>query len=127
MSEAGRFLVNSQSSNIMAKTEKPKAKFLTFKIVPKVIKQPRTGIKPVTVSGTIRTTSSKQVVDITLTPPKGKKVKAKAYYAKTPRHNIRKFEWKYGVSKNKDAGRYHVRAVLRENRKQVRSDTFRVK
>ena len=112
---------------MMAKPKKPKAKFLTFKIIPKVIKQPRTGIKPVTMSGTIRTTSSKQVVDITLTPPKGKKVKAKAYYAKTPRHNIRKFGWKYGVSKNKDAGRYHVRAVLRENRKQVRAETFRVK
>ena len=111
----------------MTKPKKPKAKFLTFKIVPKVIKQPRTRIKPVTVSGTVRTTSRKQIVNITLTPPKGKKIKTKAWYAKTARHNIVKFQWKYGVSKNKDVGRYHVRVVLHENNKQVRSDTFRVK
>lgn len=110
----------------MAKPKKPKAKFLTFKISPKIRKQPRSTTKPVTVSGTIRTTSRKQVVNITLTPPKGKKIKTKAWYAKTARHNIVKFQWKYGVSKNKDTGTYHVRAVLRENIKQARSGTFRV-
>ena len=112
----------------MAKPKKTKAKFLTFKIVPKAIKQPRTGIiKPVTVSGTIRTTSKKQFVEITLTPPKGKKLKTKTWYAKTSIANTVKFEWKYGISKNKDIGKYHVKAVLNENKKQVRAGTFTVK
>ncbi|MCH7648561.1 MAG: hypothetical protein IIA83_08145 [Thaumarchaeota archaeon] len=111
----------------MAKPPKPKAKFLTFKISPKVIKQPRTGIKAVTTSGSIRTTSNKQYVDITLTPPKDKKVKSKARYLTGGRTNVVTFQWKYGVSKNKDVGTYKVRAQLVENRKQVRSDTFRVK
>jgi len=108
----------------MAKPKKTKAKFLTFKIVPKAIKQPKIGIKPVTVSGTIRTTSKKQFVEITLTPPKGKKLKTKTGYAKTSRAKTVKFEWKYGISKNKDIGRYHGRAVVRENKKQVRAGTF---
>jgi len=111
----------------MAKTEKLKAKFLTFKILPKVIKIPNSGIKPVTASGTIRTTSNKQVVDITLIPLKGKIVKAKARYAKTPKANIIKFQWKYGINKDSKVGTHKVRAVLRENKKQIRSDTFRVK
>lgn len=111
----------------MAKTEKLKAKFLTFKIIPKVIKIPNSGIKPITVSGTIRTTSNKQVVEITLTSLKGKIVKSKANYAKTPKGDIIKFEWKYGINRNSELGTYKLRAVLRENKKQVRSDTFRVK
>jgi len=111
----------------MTKPKKTKAKYLTFNISPKVIKRPRTGIKPVNVQGTIRTTATKNVVDITLTRPKGKKVKAKSWYAKTARYNIVKFQWKYGVGVNKNLGTYKVRAVLHENKKQVRAGTFRVK
>lgn len=110
----------------MAKTEKPTPKFLSFYITPKVVKAPRSGIAPVKVHGTVETTSSKQYVDITLTPPKGKVVKSKAWYAETARHNIVKFEWKYGVDRDKETGTYNVRAVLGENKNQVRVGTFRV-
>ena len=62
-----------------------------------------------------------------MTPLKGKIVKAKARYAKTPKANIVKFEWKYGINKDSKVGTYKVRVLLRENKKQIRAGTFRVK
>ena len=56
----------------------------------------------------------------------GKDKKAATPYAKTSRNNVVKFEWKYGVDKDKEVGTYEVRAVLRENKKQIRVGTFRV-
>ncbi|MGI0011354.1 MAG: hypothetical protein ACREAE_08135, partial [Nitrosopumilaceae archaeon] len=108
-------------------TRKTEPKFLTFDIAPKVVETPRTGINDVKVYGTIETTSDNQVVDITLTTPKGKEEKSIARYAETETYNVVKFERKYGIDKNKDQGTYIVRAVLRENESQVRSGTFEVR
>lgn len=109
----------------MTQTERPTPKFLSFDIKPKVVKIPRSGITPVTVYGTIETTS-KNNVNITLTSSKGKVEKSIAPYAKTSTHNVAKFEWKYGIDKDKEVGTYNVRAVLVENTKQIRVGTFRV-
>lgn len=110
----------------MVKIEKPTPKFLSFNITPKNVKIPRSGITPVKVHGTVESTSSKQYVDIILTPPKGKIVKSKTSYAETARHNVVKFEWPYGINRDGETGTYNVRAVLRENKNQVRIGTFRV-
>lgn len=110
----------------MAKTKKPKPKFLTFKVIPKVVKRPRAERKIVQVRGTVKTTSNKQVVDITLIPPKGKILRSTARYLTGRRSDVVSFYWPYPIHKHSELYTYTVKGKLRENRNQKRTETFRV-
>ena len=56
----------------MAEPSEGKPKWQKFKVSPRYIKQPKVGIKPVTISGTIYTGGDKGPVRIEITHPKGK-------------------------------------------------------
>ena len=111
----------------MAEKPEGKPKWLKFKVSPRHVKRPSSGIKPITISGTIYTGGDKGPIDATINHPNGRVEKMQPIrYARTSRRWIVTIGGKYGVSQDHKLGLYKVRAVIRVNKKQVRVGYFTV-
>ncbi|MCH7560915.1 MAG: hypothetical protein IIC67_06040 [Thaumarchaeota archaeon] len=111
----------------MAEQQGGKPKWLKFKVSPRHAKRPRSGTRPVTISGTIYTGGDKGPVDATIIHPKGRREKmTPIHYARTGKRWIVTIGAKYGVTQDHKLGLYKVRAVIRKNKKQIRVGYFTV-